>query len=291
MSEISEWFRTTTRRGRVYGQIQTVKIYEDLSSEIINKLENNIPVNQIIYWIRQQTSEAHRAIYNSEIEGGALNKVAGDWNEYMATSALVDIAIDINNRLSQSIIAVFPLPKSHPIRTIGTSEVYSKFLNLFDFNEFQKGGELEPIATYKNRIFFSSPDYVIITVSNYELEIIQNLLIEQALYPSRQNAYHFFRNKLKAKEMKAIISLKTENRPDRRYQPLFEADMIKQIASTTNQKWKYFMVAGTLTEMDISLFSQIVTPDSIKNNYTLVDGTYTYLTKEDFKPLVELSIN
>lgn len=43
------WF-TETKKGKI--KINRITIYQDLSSEIVNKLEQNLSVSEIIVWLR-----------------------------------------------------------------------------------------------------------------------------------------------------------------------------------------------------------------------------------------------
>ncbi|MEQ8466791.1 Cfr10I/Bse634I family restriction endonuclease [Coleofasciculus sp. E1-EBD-02] len=87
-------------------------------------------------------------------------------------------------------------------------------------------------------------------------------------------------------------ALKTSNRPDRRYQPLFEAAMIKAMRYILQQNWKYYMVASELSDADQTIFSTAIAPHgiAIEQDSRLVDGTYLYNYKLDLVPLVESAI-
>jgi len=50
--------------------------------------------------------------------------------------------------------------------------------------------------------------------------------------------YNFLKGKLQLEQVKAAASLKSSNRPDRRYQPLFEAAMIKAMGYVLHQNWQ-----------------------------------------------------
>ncbi|KAM3102777.1 Cfr10I/Bse634I family restriction endonuclease [Phormidesmis sp. 146-12] len=291
MNNYSDWFvDRKNSKGEVVGQIKKLKIYEALSSEIVKRIEGDLPANEILNWIKEQTRQAHRERYSLSLEVGALNNVVGDWNEYMVTTAFSEIAIDINASKRESIVVIFPLPNSQ-ISPVGSSQVSSKFLNLFRKSEFAIGGALHGIDEYKDRIFFSSPDYIIAVLHRDCSQEVQTLLENQARQPSNAEAYQYLRETLKVSELKAAISVKTEYRPDRRYQPLFEADLVKQLGCVARQTWKYYMVASKVTSSDTSLFERITTPHAHNNDYKLVDGAFLFLRKADLIPLVEEALN
>lgn len=292
MNDYRSWFedRINPRSQAVVGRIKKQRIYEALSSDIVQKIENDLPANEIINWIKEQTKKAHLEKYGSQLEVGALNNVAGDWNEFMVTTAFSEIAIDLNNTRQESAVAVFPLPNSQ-ISPVGSNQLSSKFLTLFKQSAFDVGGELNRINAYKERIFFSSPDYIVVVLERQLLGEIQELLSAQARLPSMAFVYDFLEGKLNPPQLKAAISVKTEYRPDRRYQPLFEADLVKQLGRVTGQIWKYYMVSSKETSSDTSLFERITTPDAYENQYKLVDGSFVFLRKANLIPLVEAAIN
>ncbi len=286
----SEWF-TQKSKGKVQiNSINSKIIYKNLSSELVKKLDNNESVNEIINWLKDRTTGAFRAKYGKNPEVGALNNAAGRWNEYIATSLLSEIIFDMNQQ-NNGCSAIFSLPNSQQ-QSEGIDEVSSKFLSLFNNNQFIDGHDLAKIAPFKNKIFHSSPDYIILEMSNrntFSSLQVQRLLKEQAKNPESRELYNTFQGKLQAKEVKAAVSLKTSNRPDRRYQPLFEAAMIKAMGFILKQSWKYYMVASELTPADRTIFSTAVAPHGIamEQNFKLVNGTYLYNRKQDLMPLVE----
>ena len=109
----------------------------------------------------------------------------------------------------------------------GADELYSKFLSLFSKSEFAPEKALAKITPFKNNIFLPSPDYIIAVLENKKSTDIQLLLKQQVREPDTLVLYELLKEKLHLKEVKAVASLKTSNRSDRRYQPLFEAAMIK----------------------------------------------------------------
>lgn len=276
----TEWF-TQKAKGKV--QINSITIYRELSSELIAKIEENLSVSEIINWIKNKTKEAFKSKYGTNPEVGALNNAAGRWNEFIATSLLSEIVLEINQQ-TDACITIFSLPNSR-LATEGSDEVSSKFLSLFSSDEF--------ISPFKDQIFLPSPDYVIAEISNSELsKAAQALLKQQAKTPDSLAVYNLLKGKLQLEEIKAAVSLKTSNRPDRRYQPLFEAATIKAIGYVLQQSWKYYMVASALTSADRTIFSTAVAPHGIamERNFKLVDGTYLYTRKQDLVPLVEAAL-
>lgn len=288
MISYKNWL-TENAKGKV--QINSRVIYKHLSSEIVEKLNNNSSIQDILNWMRQETSKAFRKKYNKNPELGALNKVVGDWNEFIATSLLSQIVLEMNQE-NMINIAVFALPNSR-LPKEGTDEVSSRFLSLFSNNDLTPGIGLAKIAPFRNQIFLPSPDYIILVLSRSDTaQLIQPLLEGQVRNPDSLDLYNFFKGKLHPEDIKAVVSLKTSNRPDRRYQPLFEAAMIKAMGYALEQNWRYYMVASELSSADMTIFSTAIAPHGIalQQNLNLVDGTYRYNRKGDLVLLVESAI-
>jgi hypothetical protein len=271
-------------------QINSIIIYNDLSPEILKKLGNNLPVPEIVNWIKDTTKEAFLKKYNKIPEVGSLNNAIGRWNEFIATTLLSEIVFDLNQK-NKKCIAVFSLPNSQLDSQSG-DEISSKFLSLFSNENINKS----KISPFKEQILLPSSDYIIAEMINEDkedkFELIQQLLKKQAKNPDILEIYHFFQKKLQLEQVKATVSLKTSNRSDRRYQPLFEAAIIKAIGYTLQQNWRYYMVASTLTPADETIFSKAIAPHGIAlgQNFKLVDGTYLYNKKEDLVSLIESAI-
>lgn len=288
MVDCTTWFSPITD-SKV--RINSREIYSDLSFEIVEKLDNNLSVTEIINWIKSKTIEAFINQYHKSPQVGALNNAIGRWNEFIAISLLTEIALEMN-RSTGACIAIFSLPNSRG-QSEATGEVYSKFLSLFSKDDFTTGKALAKIGKLKNQIFMPSPDYIIAVLGNEDIFLsIQSLLEQQAREPGCLAVYNFLKGKLYIEELKAVVSLKTSNRPDRRYQPLFEAAMIKAMGYILESNWQYYMVASELSSADRTIFTTAIAPHSIatQQNFKLVDETYLYNRKEDLVPLVEAAI-
>lgn len=288
MVNYTEWFTERTN-GKI--QINSTAIYRYLSLEVVERLDSNLSVNEIIDWIRSKTREAFSTIYGKNPEVGALNNATGRWNEFIATSLLSEIVLDINKD-NDTCSAVFSLPNSQSQKE-GAEEASSKFISLFKSIEFGSGQPLAKLAPFKDYIFMPSPDYIIVVLGKSDLATsIHGLLEQQVKNPESLALYNFLKGKLQLEQVKAAASLKTSNRPDRRYQPLFEAAMIKAMGYVLDQNWQYYMVASELSSADRTIFRTAVAPHSIalEQNFKLVDGTYLYARKTDLIPLVESAI-
>jgi hypothetical protein len=217
---------TTSRDGKT--RVNSIEIYRSLSSEIVKKIDDNLSVGEVLEWIRCETKKYFYAKYSQEPTVGALNNAIGRWNELIATSLLSEIALEIYENTGEYVV-IFSLPNSK-VQTNESTEAPATFLNIFNNTDPSNIKALERIQPFKSKIFLPSPDYIIAVVENREtFNSVKPHLEQQAKDPESMAIYNLLKGKLQLEEVKAAVSLKTSNRPDRRYQPLFEAAMIKAI--------------------------------------------------------------
>jgi Cfr10I/Bse634I restriction endonuclease len=270
------WF-TEIRAGKY--QINSIQIYSALRHEIAVKIHEDVPISEIIQWISDETKSQFLKSFQSKPETGALNNSIGRWNEFITTSLLCDLSIRMYDE--QKIFAVFSLPNS-TVKLDNPPE----FLKLFTEDALLR------LSHYSSQIFFPSPDYVVATLDDSSIaEQVRNLMTIQIENPESLEIFNFLKGKLEFEHVKSVISLKTSNRSDRRYQPSFEAAMIKSIGYFSNTKWKYYMVTGELRPADRILFENVLSPHSIAlgTHENLVDGVFVYKRKSDLINLLKFA--
>lgn len=272
------WF-TEVRAGKY--QINSIQIYTSLRHEIAVKIDEDTPVSEIIEWISEATKYQFLKSFQSKPETGALNNSIGRWNEFITTSLLCELSINMYNDERRT-FAIFSLPNS----TVKPGNL-PEFLKLFTKDALQK------LLNYSSKIFFPSPDYIVATIPNINISNqVRNLMTIQIEHPESLELFNLLKGKLEFENVKSVISLKTSNRSDRRYQPSFEAAMIKAIGHFIGAKWKYYMVTGELRPADRVLFENVISPHSIAlgTHENLVDGIFVYQRKSDLITLVEAAI-
>ncbi|NEQ40842.1 MAG: deoxyribose-phosphate aldolase [Okeania sp. SIO3I5] len=224
----------------------------------------------------------------TKLTTGALNNSKGRWHEFIVTGLFAEVALDFYLKHQVSLI-IFRIPNSR-------DETKPEYLKLCQNQEFQINYPLENIEAIKEKIFLSSPDYVISVIENDPLvHLIQPYIELQANQPEYLGVevYDLLKGKLKAKEVKGVISVKVSNRPGRRYQALYETAMIKAVSYTSGQIWKYYMItAEDFSNSDKRIFSQGIAPHGIALNLDLksVDNMYSDYKQQDLINLVEYAI-
>ena len=205
-----------------------------------------------------------------------------------------EIATDFNKERRDKVV-IFSIPSSQ-INSQKQTKTSSKFIELFKDEEFREdsNSNWSSISSFKKDIYLPSPDFIIATIESSKITSdLQAILKKQTQEIDSLDIYSCLKGKLKVEDIKAVVSLKTSYRGDRRYQPLFEAAVIKAMSYISQQTWKYYVVASRVSPADETLFSKAISPHGIvlgNKNLKLVDQTYTYNCKQDLVPLVKNSL-
>lgn len=117
---------------------------------------------------------------------------------------------------------------------------------------------------------------------------LENQIKRQIEDPQNLEIYNLLKGKLNSEDIQAIISVKTSYRPDRRYQPLFEAAIIKSISYVLSQSWQYYMISNELSQADINLFQTAISPHGLilGQDIKLIDKTFLLFTPQDLRQLI-----
>ncbi|MGD1715127.1 Cfr10I/Bse634I family restriction endonuclease [Dapis sp. BLCC M172] len=156
-----------TRQGKEKIQINSTEVYQTLYLEIKQKLALDISVAQVLEWMVNRVVvayENYQKQYQTKITKlttGALNNSKGRWHEFIVTGLFAEVALDLYLKHQVSLI-ILRISNSR-------DETKPEYLKLFQNQEFQTNYPLENIEIIKDRIFFSSPDYVISVIEDKAL--------------------------------------------------------------------------------------------------------------------------
>lgn len=260
--------------------INGVEAYRDLHDDVLAMLDANESVGEVVGFLEESVREFSQDEYGRVPSSGAFGNVRGMWTEFVAAGLLADILLE-KVEGKEKTATILTLPSSRINKSKSGEIKKPKFLALFREDEFASGG-LKRLDPLKGKVFLPSPDFVIVTPS----EIPDGTDVRSALEniqedPSSTELYDALSGKLRAEDVKAAVSLKASNRPDRRYQPSFEAAMIKAISHLTGQSWKYFMVSTESTPSDKILFDNVAAPHKIAlgSDEKLVDKHFEFSRK------------
>lgn len=270
--------------------INGVEAYKDLHDDVLTMLDANESAGAVVGFIEESVRNFSQNEYGRVPSSGAFGNVRGMWNEFAAAGLLADISLERLER-GEEAAAILTLPSSRINKSKAGEIKKPKFLALFREEEFTSGG-LSKLDSLKGKVFLPSPDFIIATPS----EIPDGTDVEDALRniqedPSSTELYDALSGKLRAEDVKAAVSLKASNRPDRRYQPSFEAAMIKAMSHLTSQSWKYFMVSTESTPSDEILFDNVAAPHEIAlgRDTKLVDKHFEF-SKKNLEEMLEVAL-
>ena len=243
--------------------MQYIKILPDGKPQIKPKealsdmLNNKIPdATQNLSELFKEFDQTIKGL-NSDINVGALNKVHGDWYEWI-------LAIEFwNYRIrNQRNYLILNLPN---VSQFDCSQLYieklSGFINSLKENVLE-ASEVELIS--------SNPDFVIIDTSQMELDAKFSEEITE-ITPDIINmlvtAYEDFENKCDFNQLIGYVSVKTSLRPDRRLQLAHEGSLMKALyVHLQTREWiiepeglKYYAISRTVSNADRRALKTVAT--------------------------------
>lgn len=179
--------------------------------------------------ITEKAIQCSMSIYGKAPKTGSLNNCRGEWNELL----FLDSVLTTLNRPGYEEYDVVKMPAARK---------GSMFFDLFEKNMKERIKSL--------KLSFSNPDFLIIKLN----EKTKNMKFKsrgdhaQALIAKFKDKSYF--GKIEPTDIVCFLSLKTSNRPDRRYQPLHEANSLKAIADQLGIYYRYIAVATDNSKKD-----------------------------------------
>jgi hypothetical protein len=182
---------------------------------IYPSLAPDFPLDQISEEIKQRVIRAARDVYGRNPSLGSLNNCKGSWNElsylYSAHQSILDYREDLY-------IVKIGNESSIKFWQIYEPSTRSSFMNFLDILKEEHNLILR----------CSNPDFVVIKRKLIESEIPSSDNIEgRDFFKALNNLYKKLVDKCRSDDVVSFISFKTSNRPDRRYQILYEANITK----------------------------------------------------------------
>lgn len=224
-----------------------IQVYADLAfANIYPTLSPNTPINEVSKKIRRRVvAEAHNKYDGEKPSSGSLNNCSGRWNEL---AFLVPAHISILEKKDSIYIVKLGNEKSIKFWELYTEESRSIFCNL-----------LTNLSLNNISIRCSTPDFVVINkeVIRSQVPQIDSTEISPEQIALFLQLYKYLKSRCQPSDIKAFISIKASNRPDRRYQILYEATITKY-ASKYIHSPDYplrFDVIGESNEEDTDVFS------------------------------------
>lgn len=240
MSLASSDYIFTNKKGgvQVHADLAFVRIYPTLSPDT--------PIDEVSKKIREKVIADSKEKYaGKEPTSGSLNNCSGRWNEL---AFLIAAHISVLEKKDTIYVVRMGNEASIKFWEVYTEESRKNFQNL-----------LTRLAQKNISLRCSAPDFIVVNrevvkglvpqLSSTEISLQQMSLI--------QGLYEYLKGKCKPADVKSFISIKTSNRPDRRYQILYEATITKYASKhihDCNHPLR-FDIIGNSTPEDTDVFS------------------------------------
>lgn len=248
-------------------------------------------LDSIMEELQQLVTDAHSLLsISSNMSQNAFNNIRGTWTRYIF-SAISWNEFCISPLVNNSCIVSLPSIKS------------LKFTDLFDTDASfaLKSGLLHHLSNQGMELTMTNPDFVCISdvlpddMQSYS-QPIQDLSLDSQLKLS--NAYKSIVGSCSYSSLKFGISLKTSLRSDRRYQVLYEGNILKAlIAHLQARFWDadfntnyYAVVANKISRDDRQVLSAPATHSMIDVHtpaIKAIDGIYEVKTTDEIHICVQ----
>lgn len=259
---------------QVHADLAFVRIYPTLSA--------NTPIDTVSEKIREKViTESQKRFNENKPTLGSLNNCKGRWNEL---AFLIPAHTSILEKKDSIYIVKLGNETSIKFWEVYTEESRKNFSNL-----------LNNLSQKNISIRCSTPDFIVINkeVLASQVPQINSTEISPEQITLLLQLSKYLKARCKPSDVKSFISIKTSNRPDRRYQILYEATITKYASKhihSVNHPLR-FEVIGNSTAQDTVVFSapEILTLPHIfpfqdmdlSEVKKLIDSDEQITTKED----------
>ncbi|WP_088890512.1 Cfr10I/Bse634I family restriction endonuclease [Leptolyngbya ohadii] len=252
--------------GEVY-----VRAYEAFLS-IYPLIPHDTPLDQISEVIRQMVIQEALSFYNKVPSGGSLNNCKGQWNEF---SYLYSAHCSILNQREDLYIVKMGNENSIKFWQLYKPNARRRFM---DFLEDLKQRDLV--------VRCSTPDFVLVRRSIISTSIpYSQELFGRDLFDELKNLYKKLINRCEPEDVISFISVKTSNRPDRRYQILYEANITKLASKYIHSESQplQFHAIGTSNDSDSEVFSAPLLASLPNIEGPIIDSDSQIITIDDLE--------
>lgn len=245
---VSDIRRFTKLTGK--GEVAILSV--ELFASWIDKIEKSHKILDVLNGLSYVATKSAENNLKKKPHTGSLNNCMGRWFELIFFKEFSDL-LKSHNLAKSDITEILKLPSANNNH---------KFYDLF-------------VAPERHELFKINP-----STSNPDFIILKNL--PQPIYPKglslieRYKYYGYF-GKLQMSGIDTIISIKTSARPDRRYQQVYEANLIKALFERFNLSVKFISITLHENEKNEEVYYSTSIVSIIKD-------------KENFRPSIDKSI-
>ena len=252
-------------------------------------------ITDLLNDLEQQVKAAAVARFGagSNLSGGAINNARGQWLE----NVLQLVFWNASAVFSSNLATIVKLPNASQLSFRSLYEPRAKgYLDeLFD-----------SLASQGMDMQMSNPDFICVAgvhttgqVPNGITTSPSSLVVNETSMATLDDAYKNLIGQCHADSLPFVLTVKTSLRPDRRYQVVHEANVVKSlVAHLAGRFWKrelntafYAMVAGNVSPPDRVVLRNPVTHTLVQVNWTpvpVVDDVYQIDSIADVQRIIQL---
>ena len=219
-----------------------------------------LDVTQALQEIAQASS---RLNFKKECSMGAINNCLGRWFELVFFKEIMQ-ALDDYNKGVEDKFEICKLPSASKEK---------KFINLFIEEQRSQLKTLNPST--------SNPDFILLNGLTQDIYPPDLTIIEKYQY----NDYY---GTLNMSNLFSVISIKTSARPDRRYQQVYEANLIKALFKRFDFKTRFFVITLYENEANNSVYASASIESILLKSpkpYPSIDKAFVLKTNLDIRNL------
>ena len=249
-------------------------------------MEGSIPgsVTDLEVQVRKAADARYGAGTGQRLSGG-INNARGEWLEYILKLIFWNVAVEFNGGKT----VIVKLPNASQLR----------FRDLY---EPRAKGYLEELFVSLRYLGMdmqmSNPDFVCVTNLADDVDIpLERVVVSEESTKELDIAYQKLIGRCSADSVPFVLTVKTSVRPDRRYQIVHEANVVKSlVAHLAGRFWQqdlytafYAMIASNVSDSDRSALRNPATHTLVQVNWTpvpLVDEVYQIDSVEDVQEII-----
>ena len=235
--------------------------------------------------VRKAADARYGAGTGQQLSGG-VNNSRGEWLEYVLKLIFWNAAVEFNG--SKTIIVKLP------------NAAQLQFRDLYEHRA--KGYLDELFASLANRgmdMQMSNPDFLCVTNLAEDIDLSSKpVVVSEDAAESLNTAYQKLLGLCSADSVPFVLTVKTSVRPDRRYQIVHEANVVKSlVAHLAGRFWQqdlytafYAMIASNVSNSDRNALRNPATHTLVQVNWTpvpLVDEVYQIDSVEGVQDIIK----
>ena len=250
-------------------------------------LDGDIPdlLNSVEKQIRNAADARFGPGSGATLSGG-INNARGEWLECVLKIVLWNVAVEHTD--GQAVIIKLPNATQLQFRSLYEPRAKNYLDELFNSLK-ERGMDMQ----------MSNPDFICVKdLTGENAPVLEPVIINEQSMQMLDNFYRRLIGHCHADAIPFVITVKTSIRPDRRYQIVHEANVVKSlVAHLAGRFWRqdlytafYAMIASNVSQADRNALRNPATHTLVQVNWTpvpLVDDVYQISSVEGVRAIIQ----